>query len=141
MKYRHPHTIYWISSLATIDAVTVSKCLVVKPNYVAFRVLFFLQGIKKLYFCAEFYEVLHFYGIPHLNTTPWYPTPKSIVERIHLSIGNSICCSQSSNILDIMPANAWSLNDASHYILGCFSAELVFGCNFLYHSIKIDTDL
>ena len=125
--------------LAGIDAIAVSKALDKAWLCRYPRPLFLTSDQGTQFLSSEFSELLLSYGISHRSTTSYNPTANSIVERIHLSIGNSIRCSQNPNLEDVLPAIAWALNGASHRILGCSPAELVFGCNLLNPNIQIDS--
>jgi len=85
-------------------------------------------------FTSEFHELLQSYGIQAKATSVKNPQSNAIVERIHLTIGDSLRAMDLSNrafddttVHRILQAIAWGLRTTYHTSLRTSPGQLAFG--------------
>jgi len=85
-------------------------------------------------FSSEFYELLHSYRIQPKATTIKNPQSNAIVERLHLTISNSLRAmhlfsrsTDNTSIHGILHSIAWALRTTFHTALRTSPGQLAFG--------------
>jgi len=95
------------------------------------RMVVFDNGTE---FSSEFYELLQSYGIQPKSTTIKNPQSNAIVERVHLTISNSLRAMDLSNrsfddttVHGVLQSIAWALRTTFHTSLRASPGQLAFG--------------